>query len=100
MQSLAQNVIRMKPYQDAREQDVLPAVTPESIDAAIDAANAERLKARREGCAVSLVPYPHDSEPFDRAVAMSIVEDLVHQWGAKRIAMWVRNLAIILDEDI
>jgi hypothetical protein len=86
----------MKPF-DPREQSV---VTPESVDAAIDAANAERLQARRQGCAVTLVPYPHDAEPFDRAVAMSLVDDLIHVWGAKRVASWVRNLAAIHGEEV
>lgn len=87
-------------FHDPREQSVLHPVTPESIDAAIDASNAERLRARRDGCAVSLVPYPMDAEPFDRAVAMALVEDLIHVWGAKRIASWVRNLAAINGEGV
>jgi len=88
------------PPPDPREQRVLCPVTPESIDAAIDAANAERLQARREGCAVKLIPYPMDSEPFDRAVAMSVVADLVHVWGAKRVMTWCRNLAAINGEEV
>lgn len=86
---------------DPREQPVLiPPPSPESIDAAIDAANAGRLVARREGCAVALIPSPFDAEPYDRAQAVAQLEELIHAWGAERITLWVKNIAAILREGV
>ena len=84
-------------------------VTPESVRAAVEASNAQRLEiAALTGVAIPLHPMPEfhpvaglyapdapTDEQYEILAIQNGIFNAMQKYGADRVTVWVRNLAII-----